>query len=388
MYELHEKKIAAERKVAARIEVGKHEEKQLIESIKKTVIQDKLVPPKKESMRFCTDPVFDNRELVLEYKNADGSFNYVTIHPHAFGQLCEKVKLPMTFANMLKTDEPWQLNLLIENLNTLFYNTPFKLTAGEAPRFLHRIVDNELRGFLSRRFNRFLASAPLLNAFVEVCRAQGAQPVEAGNTAVRSYLKCILPKVHEPFPGEYSCIGTEWSNSDFGKGRLTVCQTVWRVASGSSTVLDESVNRVHLGSIIQDSDLEISDETARKEVSAQQSAIADAVTAGFSEKTVERLVKAMQIAHEEQIPWVRLKANLGRLLSKVELEWMESIMTTSKTGIIDLPPITFGQDNTPQPSAYWASSVVALLASETDDSDRKAELQRAAGDLLSNALKA
>ena len=67
---------------------------------------------------------------------------------------------------------------------------------------------------------------------------------------------------------------------------------------------------------------------------------------------------------------------------------MESIMTTSKTGIIDLPPITFDKDNTPQPSAYWASSVVALLATETDDSDRKAELQRAAGDLLSNALKA
>ena len=298
MYELHEKKTAAERKVAARIEVGRKEEKDLLEAVKKTVIQDRLVPPTKEAMEFSLDPIFRNNELLLQYKNSDGSFSFVKLHPHAFGQLCEKVKLPMTYANMLNVPEPWRLGLLGDSLNRLFYNTPFKSTGGEAPRFLHRIVDNELRGFLSRRFNRFLASAPLLNAFVEVCRAQGAQPVEAGNTAVRSYLKCIMPQVHEPFPGEFICIGTEWSNSDFGKGRLTVCQTVWRVASGSSSVLDESVNRVHLGSIIQDSDLEISDDTARKEVTAQQSAIADAVTAGFSAKTVERLVKAMQLAHE------------------------------------------------------------------------------------------
>jgi hypothetical protein len=378
----------AERSVAARVETGRKAEHDLIEIVKKTVIVDKLVPPSAPAMRFCIGVRSQNNELLLEYSNGY-EHQPVSIHPHAFGQLCEKVKLPMTYANMLhgKEKESWQVNLLCDNLNTLFYNTPFKSTQGQSPRFLHRIVNDQLRGFLSRRFNRYLASAPLLSAFVDVCRAQGAQPIDADSSAVRSYLKCILPTVYEPFPGEFICIGSEWSNSDFGKGKLTVCQTVWRVASGSSSVLDESVSRVHLGSIIQDSDLEISDETARKEVAAQQSAIADSVTQGFSTKTVDRLIQAMRVAHEENIPWNLLKANLSRLLSKVELEWMESILQTSKMGIIDLPPITFGQDNTPQPNSYWASAVVALLATETDDNDRKAELQRASGDLLSNALK-
>lgn len=377
----------AMRKVEKRTAIGAQEEAALLQTVAKTIIVDKLVPP--ESMVFERD----EEELKLSYQMSGSMMRQrVTLHSHAFGQLCAKVNIPMNFANMLRTVERspedwWKPELLALNLNTFFHKTEWKGTSSGPARFLHRIVDGELRGFLSRRYNRFLASAPLLSAFVDVCRFQGAKPIEASSTPVRSALKCIMPQVYEPFPGEYICIGVEWSNSDFGAGKLAVCQTVWRILTGSSSVLDESISRVHLGSIIQDSDLEVSDDTARKEVTAQQAAIADVVTQQLSDKTIERLVKAMKTAHEEEIPWSRLRSQLQRILNKSELEWMESCLDMGAKGIIDLPPVSFAPDHTTMPNSYWAASTLALLASECGDEDKKLDLQKAAGALLSSALK-
>ena len=372
----------AQRDVERRVALGLKQEAALIQSVMSTVIVDKLVPP---AQMFFSAPVsVDGQPLLLTF----GGSSY-GIHAHAFGQMCAKVNLPMNFANMLRwvgTKDEWKPKLLAHNLNELFHQPEWKERSGQT-RFLHRVVSGEVRGFLSRRYNRFLASAPLLTAFVDACRANGVKPIDSTHSSVRSALKCIVPQVYEPFPGEYICIGTEWSNSDFGAGKLAVSQTVWRVLSGSSAVLDAPISRVHLGSIIEDSDLEMSDDTARKEVTAQQSAIADVVSQQVSAKTIDRLLEAMKTANDEQIPWAQLKARLRSVLTKSEQEWMESSLQSSGMGIIDLPPVSFTPDNQPQPNAYWGAACIALLAGKCGDDDRKLELQRAAGALLGTALK-
>jgi hypothetical protein len=290
----------------------------------------------------------------------------------------------MTYVNRLQEDTTRGMSdLLCDNLNTLFGLTVWP----EATRFLHRIVGTELRGFLSRRYNRHLASAPLLRSFIDQCKAEGARPIEATSSPVRHALKCLIPKVFEAFPGEHVCIGIEWSNSDFGAAKLKVLQTLWRVGAGSASVIDEGLSRAHIGSVIEDSDIEMSDETARKEVEAQQSAVRDHVKEYLSQKTIDRLLVAIRAARDEQISWTSLVAKLREAtLGKSDIEWMKNVLEGKAETIIDLPPVSYAPDGARVPNLYWAIGAIGSIAQKMEDPDRRLELQREAGKLLAAAL--
>jgi hypothetical protein len=282
--------------------------------------------------------------------------------------------------NDLLTGDARYQELLAHNMNELFHIPVWKDKDGQSVRFLHRLVGNQLRGFLSRRFNRWLASAPLLRTFSEECKAAGANPVEAYSSDIRSSLKCLMPKVFEVFPGEYISVGVEWSNSDFGSGKLKVAQTLWRIFENTGAVVDSGINRAHIGSILEDSDLDMSDDTARKEVIAQQGAIKDHVHGFLSETSIDRLLAGIRIARTKEIPWSKLEKQLKGILTSSELDWMNKGLNEA---IIDLPSINPGT-----PDAYWAASAVSSLAAKTKDVDRRMSLQQEAGKLLAAAMEA
>jgi hypothetical protein len=374
----------ATRRMEQRFLAGAQQEAALIASVQKMVIVDKLVAP--STMKFSC--YFDMAGLRLDIGETG-----LSIHKHAFSQLCSKVGFPLQYAGSLLnpaanetyTTVAWRRELAAHNLNELFARPKWTEKNGAQVRFLHRIVGNELRGFLSRRYNRYLASVPLLRAFVEACRASGARPVEAVATDVRVSLKCLLPEVYEAFPGEYVCMGVEWSNSDFGAGKLSVCMTLWRVASATSTVLDQTISRIHIGSVIEESDLELSEDTLRKEVIAQQGAIGDAVKEQLSERVVTKLVEAVRVAHEEKIPWSKLKTQLSRFLGKADVESVQNLLDGKGETIIDLPPISF-EGSERVANLWWAASVVGNIANKVDDLERKLELQREAGKLFGSVV--
>lgn len=372
----------AQAHMSRRFARGEAEEQKLINTVAQTVIVDKLVPPK--AMSFWIDGAQPSGDCVrLQY----GGETSVTVHRHALNQLAQKVSMPMTYLNMLHgSADAWKHELLTHNLNELYHRPDWLERGGNTTKFLHRVVGNELRGFLSRRYNRYLASAPLLRAYVDQCRAEGARPVEATSSPVRSALKYLLPNIFEAFPGEYICMGVEWSNSDFGAGKLKVLQTVWRVSTGTASVLDEGLSRAHIGSVIEDSDIEMSDETARKEVEAQQSAVRDHVRQYLSYATVDRLLVAIRAARDEQIPWGQLRGRLRDVLGKENVDWLQNVLDNKGASIIDLPPVSFAPDGTPTPNRYWASSAISVIASKTEDPDRRLDLQREAGKLLAAAL--
>ena len=374
MFEAQTKFAQAERVLFGRFKMGTSQEKALVDLVAKTIIVDKLVPPK--MMTFRVNP----SGVVIQYEGSEGD---VKIHRHALNQLCSKVRLPMHFVNDLLTGDVRYQELLAHNMNELFHIPVWKDKDGQLVRFLHRLVGNQLRGFLSRRFNRWLASAPLLRTFSEECKAAGANPVEAYSSDIRSSLKCLMPKVFEVFevfPGEYISVGVEWSNSDFGSGKLKVAQTLWRIFENTGAVVDSGINRAHIGSILEDSDLEMSDDTARKEVIAQQGAIKDHVHGFLSETSIDRLLAGIRIARTKEIPWSKLEKQLKGILTSSELDWMNKGLNEA---IIDLPPIDQGV-----PNAYWGAACVSSIASKTKDVDRRMELQRAAGVFLAAAMEA
>lgn len=343
----------------------------LVHKVANTVIRDRLVPPKK--MIFGDD----NNGLCIIY---DGEIKSHRIHRHALNQLCQKVNFPITYLNTLTKDsERWKLDLLKHNLNELFWKTEFPDRSG-TPRFLHRIVGSELRGFLSRRFNRQIASLPLLVSFVDACSRSGAVPIDAVATDVKSSLKCMLPVAFEPIPGEVVSFGVEWSNSDFGAGRLQVSFCLWTPRTNRFSVLDTSISRVHIGSVLEDSDIEMSEDTANKEAEAQCSAVQDAVKTMLDEEAINKVLGVIKRAHEEQIPWRQLRVHFQRLLNKQEYTLIESVF---ENDIIELPTVSFdATDGTRIPNKWWAAQALSWLASKQDDLERKLELEHASGNFL------
>lgn len=364
--------------IDARIAKGTEARNELIRRVSTMVIRDKLVAPK--VMDFTTVLSKERDKLFIAYGSGHPSEEVVTIHKHALTQLCQKVNLPLSYANLLLKDaEPWRVQLLADNLNALFHKTEFSDRSGP-PRFLHRIVGKELRGFLSRRFNRQIASLPLLVSFVDACNKAGAQPVDAIATDVKVSLKCMLPFAFEPVPGEVISFGMEWSNSDFGAGRLQVAFCLWAPRSNRYTVLDTSISRVHIGSVLDDSDIEMSNDTAAKEADAQASAVQDAVSSMMQDEAIQRVCDVIVRATEEKIPWMKLRSQFNRLLNKHEFTLLEKVF---ESDIIDLPPVHINPlDGTKTPTRWWAVQALSWLASKQLEDERRLELQHASGSFL------
>lgn len=350
---------------------------ELIAKVSSMVIRDKLVPPKAMELLPFNGTGTDGIRIMY------GGLAH-SIHNHALNQLASTAGIPKMFVTRLVSGEPWERELLVKNFEEIYHKAAFKGRRDAAPMFLHRIVGSELRGFLSRSYNRYLASAPLLRAYVEACTAVGAIPIDAVASDIRISLKCYLPHVFEPVPNEFVGVGVNWTNSDFGSGRLKVSLSVMRISSGTMAVWEDKISRVHLGSVIQESDIEISDETAIKEVEAQSSAIHDAVRGQLSPEAVSQVLKVISIAHEEEIPWHKLKAMFGQLLTKKELELVETMLKAGNSDIIDLPPVGVKGD-TPVATRWWAANVLGYVASSEKSADRKLDLQALAGEVMDAA---
>ncbi len=371
--------LSAEQRLEHRFDIGEREQNKLVEQVANLHIRDKLVPPTRMYL-LCPKP----GQVRISYSTDDPKG--ILVHPHALGQLCGRAGIPKVYVNRLIKGQDWERSLFEYNLTTLFTKGKYLDRSGNPTKFLHRLVGSgeeaELRGFLSRNFNRHLASLPLLRGFVMACREVGARPIEATASAVRFSLKCFLPHVFEPIPGEFVAFGAMWSNSDFGAGRLKVSMTLMRISGGTTSIVEDSMSRVHIASVIQDSDLEVSDETAVKEVDAQVSAIRDVVLSQLSPDPVNKLLVALEKASQEQLPWHRLKTELSRLLQAGEVNDIKEMLETGIDDIVDLPPPGKDKEGNPIATRWWASNTVGWLASREQNAERKTDLQQLAGSLL------
>ncbi len=359
-----------------RFEIGEREQQKLVEAVASLHIRDKLVPQKKLSFS-C--------EFAAQPRVHYGESSSAKINRHALQQMCAVISIPSSYVRRLMRGTPWERELFAHNFNELFGKGSYKDRSGNQKKYLHRLVgppeDLELRGYLSRNFNRQLASLPLLHSFLASCEEVGAQPTEGLASTTRFSMKCCLPHVFEPVPGEFVAFGIEWANSDFGNGLLRMSLTAMRISGGSTSVLSDVMSRVHLGSIIQDSDLEMSGETAMKEVEAHKSAIRDTVRAQLQPEPINRLLAGIKAAHEAQIPWASLKSELGRLLTS-EKEQIKEMLETGIDDIIDLPPPAMTEEGEIMPTRWWASNVIGYLASKETNAEHKRDLQKTAGEIL------
>lgn len=357
---------------------GKEAQAAVLSKVMGMNIIDKLVAP--GAFSFHPTPV---DRLRLNYAGMSG--DRITIHPNALGQVASIVGIPMTYVGRLRvpytvemsSDDAWRIELLCHNFNTLLHKESYRDRKRNPAKHLHRFVGKELRGFLTRSYNRKLSNRNLLRPFVETCQAFEAVPIGATATDVRVSLKYVLPYIFEPVDGEFVAFGVTYANSDFGKGRQRVSGTCLRISSGTVSVLEDALCRVHLGSVIQESDIELSEETEDLELETHQSAVRDTVKEVLSPKAVQSAVATIQKAHEQEIPWYKLKSALAKILQKSEVEDIHKLLEAEED-VIDLPPVHTRGTAT----AWWASAVVGHFADKQMDGERKLDLQALAGSFL------
>lgn len=366
-----------------RISRSEEQQDEVLREVVSHVITDKLVTPQSLDFAWMYEQLRKKSELRVRFGSEAVMHD---IHNHALGQMADVAGLTRTYMRRLHdSEELWMHSLLSHNFNELFGQGRFVDRRGRPKRFLVRLMRSHIRGFLSQNYNRKLSTAPLLRSFIEACRAAGAGPVETTATDVRVRVKYMLPYIFEPVDGEFVSFGVTFGNSDYGAGRLSVSGTVMRSGAETLSVLSGKYSRTHLGSIIKDSDIEMSQGTADKELDAVRSAISDTVTQLLGPDSLERHIAAIKRAHQEKIPWYRLKDKLSGLLGKEDLSLLGH-MLDGGASVVDLPPVQHevgeGGASIAVPTVWWAANAVSSLAAGKEDPDRKAELQDMAGQLI------
>lgn len=353
---------------------------EIVNKVTGTVISDYLVSPCDMSFAIRGNSI---------YVYPDGNQEW-SLHPHALTQLAAVLKYPKSYYNnllqgILGIDSDVCRKKLVDDLEWHAHNAKLLDRRKQPAKYLCRCVGTELRGFVSRVFKRHLASAPLLRAYVNACNASNLVPFAAEYSPINSSLRCVLPLVFEPFDGEFVGVGISWSNSDFGGERLKVGMFLCRVYSTSSILLNSSISAVHIGPIIEESDIEMSSETARAELEAQKRAVTDAVVGQINADNIDKVMNAVRLAHAENLTWQQMRGELGAYLQKAEIEEIRKSLkgtSASRSGIEALPPISFDDDGDPVANRYWLSSIIAEQAQHVADPDRMNELMTLSGQVL------
>jgi hypothetical protein len=284
------------------------------------------------------------------------------VHKHAFNQIASRAGIPTKFANeLVGADEDWKRELIAHNLNEMYHREP--------KRYLARSVGGELRGWLSDRYARY-DSRPVLDTFIAGLQTIGAVPLNGTATDTRWSIKAALPQVFEPVPGEVLVYGLELLNSDFGNGALHVRAFIdrlwcWNLCSG-----EDAIKKTHLGAKLGD-DIRYSQKTYQLQTETQASAVGDVVKHMLSEDACEQMNATIRKAADNEVTWDQVKGRL-KTLHKGEQEKVKDLFE--------------GQDtyNLPEGKSVWrASNAVSWLATSLEDGERKLDLERVAGQLVS-----
>jgi hypothetical protein len=293
-----------------------------------------------------------------------GEGEVLGVHHHALGQMATRAGIPGAYLADLGTEEGWQRELACEILNRHYRE------GVPATRFLARSIRGEMRGFLSDHYRR-LDSRPLVDAFAAECQAVGAVPVDGTVTDTRVALKAILPEIYEPVPGEVLAFGVEWHNSDFGAGAHALRAFMLRVWCLNGATMENALAQVHLGGRLSEA-YDLSQRTYRLDTAASKSALRDVVRGVLAAPAIEVMCNAIRSANEKHIDWKNVKNAVGRRLLKGELEAAQAAFEGADT--INLPA---GR------TAWRASNALSWIAGHTESADRKLDLERLAGELVS-----
>ena len=352
----------AREKLEQRFAQGRKQFPALLDKLESSVPADYLVP--NGALHFTAA----DKSIGLAFP---GHHEPMDIHRHALAQLGSRAGVPKKYADLLLEEDT---ELLAMNLRRRYGAQPSK-------KYLARVVDGELLGWLSSSYRRFNC-APLVEAFIGECQKFGAVPVESTDLATKFSIKVLLPQVFEPIDSEVLALGIAMRSSDVGDGALSIRTYIERMWCTNGMFCEEGLRRIHLGGRLDD--LRYSQRTHELDTETMASATTDVVRALFKPENVQRKMLAIRDADERHISIKdAIKSLRSRSrLTKDEGERCAELYTTADVEL--LPPVRGTNGCRPKPghgSAYRFGNALGLLAQEVEPA-RALELQDLAGEVM------
>jgi len=323
----------------------------VIASLQNNPIEDYTSPAK--SIKFT------NRNLDLGVSVLEGSIalREFRVHKHAFGQVCTRFGLPVSYANaLLRKSKTWATDLLVHNLTEIANNR------NPDPPYLLRTVGGQLRGFLSASYKR-LDTIRLVEEFSACAKTCGAEPFDAYQTDLRTIVQAAY-KGDVRVAGTKIRIGVLFQNSEFGAGCAAVKMFV---TSFGRSMVGAGLQRRHRGSknSTHDSD------TLRRDSDVLARDMQDTVLRYLAPENLDAVLAEIELSASLVIDITELEKTLQNLsLNAEEMKWA---VETFKSDNANLP-----QGNT----MFRLANTVAWLAENQQDGDKKVDLMQAAGTLV------
>lgn len=342
----------ARKKFETLVETGKAQAETLIEKLHTELPVDVLAPASKLEAVVA--------ETQIRLRNP--AFEY-DLHRNARSQLFTKLGFPTKYADdLLTNDADWSTGLLERNLNELLQH--------DTSRYLIRSVNDQARGFLSDRYRR-LDARPILDAVIEASAEYGTIPISGIVSDLSFALKLALPTVYEALPGQPFVYWEEFKTSNYGLRKVSVSNGLTVLVCLNGATMDEIFGQRHIGKEMPE-DIQLSAETMRLDTAWTVSAMKDVVKATLNPANVETLCQKVRNANDKKLDsktFVERVKSLG--LNKGETEKAETLY-----GLGDVEFL-------PPGDTYWrASNVISHMAVNTNNADRRLELEEIAGDLL------
>lgn len=366
------------------VESKRMEQARVLRAISEMKIEDRLDLP--EALDFGINSA---GAPVLVYGGGTETVEEKGLHENAQNQLTAILGVPKAYYTRLLSGDHKGFPLNDskgprQHLLTQCMNTHLKYGAftsfGKDKRLLSRVCNGEVRGILSDRYNLTIPTPAMVSAFMRGVRDKELLPYHAQLSPVRVMLQAVVDEVFEPVPGEYVLYGVSFSTSDFGSGRLCVRGMLLRVYSGSGMVVDQGWTRVHLGKLLDDASVKMSDDTYKHAVATNAGLVYDSVNEILDPKHIDHVMQMVVASAGKALAWGYIERSLRGVLSKAELDELKAFARREKVSetLPPLPSSTVAGELT----GWWLGAWLGQAAAAETDCGRREDLELAAGTVL------
>jgi hypothetical protein len=364
----------ARQKIQDRITKGAAQVESVLYKVQQAIPADYLVPHNRMRFGLKSFGTAGQRPTIDLFSVSEGAneelIGSFEIHPHALDQLAERVDIPKKYMDKLLVENPQLLN---RNLLERYQDNR------TGKKYLARVVEGKLLGWLSDSFGRF-DSRPLLEAFGEACKPFGMRPVEAQHLDTRMYVKMLMPFVFEPVPNEVLAYGIQFRTSDYGDGALDIRAFIERVWCTNDAMCEEVMRRVHIGAKLTHENF--SEETLKKQTEMLVSATKDVVRSILDGEAVTAKMELIRAASEKQIH-IKDTLDAMRKKSKITVQETDRIREILTTSDVELLPQVTGLPEKGHTTAYRLGQAFGLMARDTElDGRRAMDFEQLAGELI------
>jgi len=338
---------------------------EVITRIQKTgAFLDDYLPPVK-ALEF-TQPTEDRPNIEMTFAIEDERFAS-RVHPHAVGQLGDKLGIPPGFLRKMWTGNSWERESATNLINDFTANAARE-------RLLVRTYDGQVRGVMSDKYRR-LNTFKIFLAFLQAVQATGSKIVRAHSGDTQNHLEVIHPNiVHFDTPKNgknYAIFGSGIRSSDFGDGALELRSFMMNVVCMNGMVGKSVLREVHLGGRIPEN-LVVSEMTMLKDTEATASLIKDATRQLYNPENQLSLIGKIQDASNASVDLEQEVKRLPKLgVQKSEVEALEKILMNNNPadGVVG------------EPTTWKFVNGLTAVARESEP-ERQRELEKIAGEMV------